>query len=641
MGKSRYLLPWPLLIAASLLAVFTLTRAGLAVYAGPSAVPFSLWPWIFLKGLGFDLPVIMTAVAPVLFYEALLPASWRAHSRHRALKLGAFWALLSLLLFIAAAEAVFWTEFSTRFNFIAVDYLLYTNEVIGNIVQSYPVGWILAAIAALAGLATWGLRRVVVHAGPDNFTKKGRVFVLALAGALPALAYALSDIDKMAGLGNAYADELSGNGVLSFAAALRRNELDYDKLYRTIPQERADAVLKRLGVERSPLSASVQADMFDKSTDPLPLKRRPRNVVIITVESLSASFLGAYGSGEGLTPNLDRLAREGLKFERAFATGSRTVRGLEALSLGIPPIPGQSVVRRPQNGHLSTLGEVLQQQGFSTLFIYGGYGYFDNMNAYFNANEYRIVDRRVFPEASVIFENIWGVADEVLFSNAIAAIDRETVKSKPFFAHIMTTSNHRPYTYPPGRIDIPSPGGRRGAVKYTDYAIGAFIKGAAARPWFKDTLFVITADHCASVAGKTKLPVEKYRIPVILYAPALLKPGAFKHVVSQIDIPPSLIELLGRKGDDYFFGRPFFETGANPERAFISNYQALGYLRRDVLTVLLPRKRVESYHVNPVTLEQTPIEPEPALVEEAVAYYQTASRAFKSGALKLPHPPGH
>jgi len=112
-------------------------------------------------------------------------------------------------------------------------------------------------------------------------------------------------------------------------------------------------------------------------------------------------------------------------------------------------------------------------------------------------------------------------------------------------------------------------------------------------------------------------------------------------VVSQIDIPPSLIELLGRKGDDYFFGRPFFETGANPERAFISNYQALGYLRRDVLTVLLPRKRVESYHVNPVTLEQTPIEPEPALVEEAVAYYQTASRAFKSGALKLPHPPGH
>ena len=623
-----------------MLAVFTVTRAGLAIYEGPSAVPLSLWPWIFLKGLWFDLPVILTAVSPVLLYEALLPGAWRAHSRHQKLKLAAFWALISLLLFVAAAEAVFWTEFSTRFNFIAVDYLLYTTEVIGNIVQSYPVGWILAGIAAVAGLATWGLRRAVVHAGPDKFTKTGRVFVLFLAAALPAVSYGLSDIDRMTGLNNTYADELSGNGVMSFAAAMRRNELDYDKMYRTIPQERADAVLKHLGVERSPLSAAVQSDMFDKASDPLPLKRRPKNIVIVTVESLSASFLGAYGSKEGLTPNLDRLARGGLKFERAFATGSRTVRGLEALSLGIPPIPGQSVVRRPRNGQLSTLGELLQLQGFSTLFIYGGYGYFDNMNAYFMANEYQIVDRRVFPKDSVIFENIWGVADEVLFDNAIAAIDRETGKDKPLFAHIMTTSYHRPYTYPPGRIDIPSPGGRRGAVKYTDYAIGAFIKAASAKPWFKDTLFVITADHCASVAGKTKLPAEKYRIPVILYAPSLLKPGSFEQVVSQIDIPPSLIELLGKKGDDYFFGRPFFKTGANPERAFISNYQALGYLRRDILTVLLPQKRVESYRINPETFAQTPVAPEPDLVEEAVAYYQTASRAFKSGAMKLPPKPG-
>ena len=638
MGKLRSnLLPWPLLIAAAMLAVFTITRAGLAVYEGTSAVPLSLWPWIFLKGLRFDLPVILAALAPVLLYEALLPGAWRLHNRQKAVKFAAFWCLMALLLFIAAAEAVFWTEFSTRFNFIAVDYLLYTNEVIGNIVQSYPVGWILAAIVSVAGLATWSLRRIVVHAGPETLTKKSRLILLGLALTLPPLGYGLSDIDAMTGLNNSYADELSGNGVMSFAAAMRRNELDYEKLYRTIPQERADAVLKHLGVYRSPLSAAVQTDMFDKATDPLPLKRRPRNVVVVTVESLSASYLGAYGSTEGLTPNLDRLARESVKFERAFATGSRTVRGLEALSLGIPPIPGQSVVRRPQNGHLSTLGEVLQKQGFATLFIYGGYGYFDNMNAYFNANEYQIVDRRVFPEESVIFENVWGVADEVLFTNAVAAIDREAGRDKPFFAHIMTTSNHRPYTYPPGRIDIPSPGGRRGAVKYTDHAIGAFIKEAKTRPWFKDTLFVITADHCASVAGKSKLPVEKYRIPLLFYAPALVRPGSSGHVVSQIDVPPSLIELLGKNGDDYFFGRAVFKPGANPERAFISNYQELGYLRRGILTVLLPRKRVESYSINPVTFAQTPVAPDPDLVEEAVAYYQTAAKAFKSGAMKLSH----
>src|SRR3989337_1521963 len=155
------------------------------------------------------------------------------------------------------------------------------------------------------------------------------------------------------------------------------------------------------------------------------------------------------------------------------------------------------------------------------------------MNAFFSANDYQIVDRTDFPEESVIFGNIWGVADEVLFNNAIRAIDREIGQNRrPVFALIMTTSNHRPYTYPDGRIDIPSPGGREGTVKYTDYAIGKFIEDARAKPWFKDTLFVIVADHCASVAGNTKLPVQNYHIPLIFYAPPMLKPGSYPPTVS-------------------------------------------------------------------------------------------------------------
>jgi phosphoglycerol transferase MdoB-like AlkP superfamily enzyme len=436
----------------------------------------------------------------------------------------------------------------------------------------------------------------------------------------------------MQGSGNAYADELSGNGMLTFAAAFRRNELDYDKFYRTIPQEAADGILKQLGVERSPLSAVLRQDMNDAASDPTPFKKPPRNVVLITVESLSAPYLGAYGSRQGLTPNLDRLAREGLKFERMFATGTRTVRALEALSLGIPPVPGQAIVRRPGNEHLSTIGELLRQQGFSTFFIYGGHGYFDNMNGYFGANNYQIRDRMSFPKSSIVFENIWGVADESLFDNALATIDKET---KPVFAHIMTTSNHRPYTYPDGRIDIPSPGGRDGAVKYTDYAIGKFINDAKSRPWFKDTLFVILADHCGSASGRTRLPVKKYHIPLILYAPALLKPGVYRQMVSLIDVVPTLIEILGKRGDDHFFGRALFEAGEHPERIFISNYQELGYLRNNILTVLSPNRKAESFRIDPQTYEAQPAAVDERLLREAIAYYQTAARTFKTGAFKM------
>lgn len=632
----------PLLMAGLLAAIFILTRFGLAVHTGIERVPLSLWPGVFAKGFWFDLVVVACFFAPICAYEALLPDRWRASRAHGALRLGWLWLTVALLLFGAAAEATFWLEFSTRFNFIAVDYLLYllyTQEVIKNVRQSYPVPWILSGIGLAAAGITLLLARAVRRMDLRPVSWRQRVALLSAAVAMPALAIPLGNVEQMEGSGNAYASELSGNGLFTLSAAMRRNELDYDKFYRVIDQNRADSILAGLGVERRPLSEALEpARMDDPATDTVPFTRRPKNLVLISVESLSASFLGAYGSNKGLTPNLDALARDGLKFERVFATGTRTVRGLEALSLGTPPVPGQAIVRRPANDHLATLGEILVPQGMSAYFFYGGYGYFDNMNAYFDANRYKVIDRTDIPDKAVVFENAWGVADETLFDHAIAVLDAEQSKGKPFFAHIMTTSNHRPFTYPQGRIDIPSPGGRDGAVKYSDYAIGKFIRDAKTRRWYEETLFVIVADHCASVAGKTRLPVENYHIPLIFHAPALLKPGTHAPVMSQIDLAPTLVEVLGKQGDDHFFGRSVFEDGPPLERAFISNYQELGYLRDGILTVLHPGKRVESYRIDPLTLASTPAAIDPALLDEATAYYQTASRAFKRGALRMPGP---
>jgi len=356
--------------------------------------------------------------------------------------------------------------------------------------------------------------------------------------------------------------------------------------------------------------------------------------VLIMVESLSAEFLGAYGSTKGLTPNLDRFAREGLKFTNAYATGTRTVRGLEAVSVGTPPVPGQSIVRRPDNDRLMTVGGLLGQQGYASSFVYGGYGYFDNMNAYFAGNDYHVVDRVDFPKSTIVFENIWGVADESLFANVIRVIDDNAARGKPSFTHVMTTSNHRPFTYPDGRIDIPSPGGRDGGVKYTDWAIGKFIDDARSKPWFDETLFVIVADHCASAAGKTKLPVGGYRIPIIFYAPKLLHPGEFTGTMSQIDLAPTILDVLRADGDDDFFGRSVFELPAIAPRAFISNYQELGYLKNGVLTVLSLNRKIAAFRVDPVTFESVAMPVDRTLADEAVAYYQTASRAFRQGALK-------
>ncbi|MFZ3087619.1 MAG: LTA synthase family protein, partial [Methylotenera sp.] len=239
-----------------------------------------------------------------------------------------------------------------------------------------------------------------------------------------------------------------------------------------------------------------------------------------------------------------------------------------------------------------------------------------------------------FDKSTIQAENVWGIDDESLFNNSIKIIDDHVKAPTPFFAHIMTTSNHRPFTFPEGKIDLPQ-GHREGSVKYTDYAIAQLIESAKSKPWFKDTLFVIVADHCSSAAGKTKLPVEKYHIPLFFYAPDLLPAGHYSRVVSQIDIAPTLLDILGVKGSQHFFGQSLFKASREkiPERAFISNYQELGYYKDNTLIVLSPKQKTVAYQVDPVTLESTPAPMNGTLLNEAIAYYQTAARAYKRGDL--------
>ena len=632
---ARKLLPFTVFLGLIALCVWLLLRLALWIDVGPTQLTSGQTIKMFSRGLWFDLSALAYLVVPWLLISMTMPKSLRTKTWFTPLKWIIAWFVTFCLLFGVVSEVIFWQEFTTRFNFIAVDYLIYTHEVVGNIRESYPVPLIVFAIALIAAGILW-LAHIFIAFSNKPWLLKQRILGLIALFGLPILSYQLASADQMAFSKNAYANELSGNGLFTLASAMRRNELDYEQFYKTIPQAKADEILRELGVERKLTSHILTKEAHEIETFEMgSFKRHPKNIVLVSVESLSASYVGVYGNTENLTPNLDKLAKDGLQFDQMFATGTRTVRGLDALTIAIPPIPGQAIVRRPNNEHLATIGEMLGAQGFNTFFIYGGYGYFDNMNAYYEGNNYKVVDRTDFNKKTVQHENIWGVDDESLFDNALLQLDSNAKTGKPFFAQIMTTSNHRPFTFPTGKIDLPQ-GNREGAVKYTDYAIGQLIAKAKTKPWFKDTLFVIVADHCSSVAGKTKLPVAKYHIPMIFYAPDMLSAGHYSLMASQIDIVPTLLDILGKKGDEHFFGQSLFEAHSkqiNP-RAFISNYQELGYYKNDILIVLSPKQKTEAYKVDPTTMESTPTKMDDNLLNEAIAYYQTANRAFKTGALK-------
>ncbi len=620
------------LFVALFLAVALLTRGLLLIKSG-AAVTFDLsLVAAFLLGAGYDLGAAVLFAAPLALFLTFFPASFFQRSWTRWLSIAGCFAALYLLFFTAVAEWVFWDEFSVRFNFIAVDYLVYTKEVINNIRESYPMPLLFAALFLATALATFGVWRAGWlqgwHGAPPETFRRRAAAGGAWLGAAILIAVAL-DASFIPSFANNYNRELAKDGPWSLFAAFRNNELDYDQFYPTLP---VDDAFRRLHVE---LAGDHSEALSAGARDTLRFVRGEGtelhpNVIQITVESLSADFLSIFNRASGLTPNLEAIARRSLVFDQFYATGTRTDRGMEALTLGLPPTPGRSLIKRPRNENLFTLGSLFRSRAYDTAFIYGGFGYFDNMNYFFGHNGYRVIDRASVAKSDVTFANAWGACDEDLYRWTMREADAAYAAGRRFHHFVMTTSNHRPFTYPEGRIDLPPKvSGRAGAVKYTDYAIGQFLREAESKPWFRNTIFVIVADHCASVAGKTALPVENYHIPLIIYSPGGQVPaGHVPHLMSQIDYAPTLLGLLNWSYASRFYGWDV-RRASGDRRALIGNYQKLGLYEAGMLSVLMPVKNSAEFTYNAATFALTPRRA--TFTEETISYYQTACFLYKNG----------
>lgn len=632
MPQLRYAQPRYLsLLLGSWLLVFFITRSVLLLsHLADADVGALDLLRLYAIGLVYDLSFLLYAALPLALYLLLCPNRlWRSLA-HRA----ALYALTSIslfaMLFTAVAEWLFWDEFGVRFNFIAVDYLVYSEEVINNILESYPIYPLLALLAVLAIGVTVALMRPLassLNAEPQP-KPKALLFFGSLALAACTVSLVIGQDFPLGMGGNVYQRELASNGPFQFFAAFRNNELDYRRFYSTLPDERAGQLLRE---EISEANARFIGE------DPLDIRRvidnpgqeQRRNVILVTIESLSAKYLGSFGDPRDLTPNLDELRSNSLFFNNFYATGTRTDRGLEAITLSIPPTPGRSIVKRigRESGYAS-LGQQFQAKGYDSAFLYGGRGYFDNMNAFFGGNGYRIVDQSSVAEEDMQFQNAWGMADEDLYTQALKVADQDYAANKPFFLQLMTTSNHRPYTYPDGRIDIPSGEGREGAVKYTDYAIGQFLAQARQKPWFDNSVIIFVADHTAGSAGKEDLPVANYHIPLFILAPGLLTPREVSTLASQIDLAPTLLGLLNMDYVSTFYGRNILADETRPGRALLGNYQHLGLFDGQDLAILSPRQGMRRHSDALGLSREQEADKQDQLLSRDIAYYQGASHAF-------------
>ncbi|WP_281233869.1 LTA synthase family protein [Flavobacterium gelatinilyticum] len=599
-------------------------------------------------GLFFDIGTLSFLLIPAFLYYSLMPDRWIGSIADKIIIYFFTFLGIFILVFTFFAELTFWDEFKTRFNFIAVDYLIYTHEVVANIEESYPLPLLIGGVLVLTFffLFVFYKREAFANAFNSKARLKTRITALAVAASI-AVSFGFKVYNYQAEWSpNRYNSEISKSGIYSFFAAFRNNQMKFTDFYTSIDNDKAFGIIKSKLTDSQTVYTGPGYSIHRKITDSIGSAER-KNVVFILVESLSASFLKEFGNKENITPFLDSLAQKSIFFENLYATGTRTVRGMEAVTLSIPPTPGQSIVKRPENQNLYTISNVFNEKNYHCNFFYGGDGYFDNMNAYFGGNGFTIYDRgrgsvlsdkiktvrHNIEDSEITFENAWGTCDGDIFDKMLKTADQHHKDNKPFFNFVMTTSNHRPYTYPSGKIDIPSGTGREGAVKYTDFALSELFRKAALKPWFKNTVFVIIADHCASSAGKDEIDVANYHIPAfIVNLPESYNQKIAKQC-SQIDLWPTLFSIFNWNYESDFFGKNVLDPNFE-QRAFMGTYRKLVLMKNEKVMILSDQKKQAFYSWDKKDNSLKPLPMDNEFLEETISWYQTADYLFTNKLLK-------
>jgi phosphoglycerol transferase MdoB-like AlkP superfamily enzyme len=596
-------------------------------------------------GLLFDLQAALALALPWVLYLWWLPERWFQSRAQRFLIPATFLTVILATLFIAVAESFFFEEFNGRFNFVAVDYLLFPTEVVGNIWESYHTGlWlgviVLAAVAILAALRS-SLRRAWLDAMPfGQRTRWALVYVTVLAGSTLVISPSLAHVSADRAL-----NEVAASGYRTFWDALVGRDAPYAGWYAR--REEASVGQRLAALAAEPTSRPLAVPAVDGADSPPrwtyrrvtpPGPERALNVVVVLEESFGSEFVGAlHPEIDSCTPSYDELSKEGTLLTRAYSTGNRTIRALEATTASLPPLPGVSIVRRELSKNLFTLPSLLADRGYQTLFLYGGRALFDGMGSYLQANGVeRVVDQDDFPSDS--FKTAWGVADEVIFDRALTEFDAMQATGQPFYSLILTVSNHRPYTFPAGRIESDPKFRRRGnAVRYADYALGRFMRQAREHAFFDHTLFVLMGDHGARVYGAQEIPLASYEVPILFYAPGIVPAGArLETLASNMDVPPTVLGILGTAYDSKFFGQDLFTVAASAGRALMTHNSNIALMRGTSVAVLGLHESTRVFHYDASAQQLRPVrvtdQADRELIEDAIAYYDGADRMYRRGA---------
>ncbi|OHE83342.1 MAG: sulfatase [Lysobacterales bacterium RIFOXYD1_FULL_69_11] len=625
------------------LLLLSTARLGLSLWQFDAVTEAHGWSVVLLQGLRVDVATLCLMFGLPAVVLLLLPA-WRPVHAIASLWLA---SCLALLLLLELATPGFMGEYGLRPNRLFIEYLAYPREVLSTLWNGRPWQLVLAPIVAAAALGSGWTRAWRLFARPQPAAPWIQravcavlVLLLSALGARSTLGHRPLNPAMVAFSANPLVNQLPLNSFYALANATRqwlKQEDSAMDLYGPLPEK--DVVAAVRATSGLPDIAFTNPDIPTLAARVPTYSGKPRNLVIVLEESLGAQFIGHLG-GLPLSPNLDRLSERAWTFTQMYATGTRSVRGIEAVVAGFAPTPAQAVVKQPkaQQGFY-TLAQTLKARGYDTTFYYGGQSHFDNMRGFFFGNGFdRMIDQKDY--AAPQFTGSWGVSDEDLFDRADEEFDRLHAAGTPFFSLVFSSSNHDPFEFPDGRIGLyeQPKQTRNNAAKYADHAVGQFFKQAMASDYWSDTVFLVVADHDSRVFGEDLVPVDNFHVPALILG-AGIAPRRDERIASQIDLGPTLLSLIGIGDATPMTGRDLSDTTLRePGRALMQYDGNYAWMQGEDVVVLQPQKNPQQYRydLNSKRLRSAPLDPTLARTAHAQALW--GSLAYDRRWYRTPEP---
>lgn len=596
---------------------------------------------IFPIGLRMDLIALCYLLFLPLALIALVPDSFL--KKIQGFLTVYFILFLTLILFLELSTLDFINEYDVRPNKLFVDYLIYPKEVVGTLLKSY-LSSIFVTVIVLTGFV-YGLiryRKPLFGIRETNYKTKLVVFPLiaffVFFGARSSLTskrpinasnaiFSTDHLTNSLGLNSFY--------TVTFALYSMKNEINPEKMYGKMDYAEAISRVKKY--------MNVKPVDFTDNSIPLlhiqkadSIKKRPYNVVIILEESLGAEYVGSLG-GLPLTPEFDKLTKEGTLFTNLFSTGTRSVRGIEAVVTGFLPSPSESVVKlNNSQTNFYTIASLLKQKGYDTSFIYGGMSNFDNMGSFFSGNGFdKIIDEDDFDFKKSAFHGTWGWSDEDVMAKANNYF--KSLGDKPFVSLIFSSSNHEPFEFPDGRIKLydKQKNTVNNAMKYADYSIGKFFESAKKEAYYKNTIFLVIADHNTRTYGDHLVPINKFHIPALIIGPNVLKGQKYTKLCSQIDMQPTLLNKIGMDVKTPMAGRNLFNLPDSVEGLAIMQFNDINaFWVGNEVVIMQPNKEPLQFHVEKDTVF-TPELLNSDLAKDALAHVLSAYYLYNEKKYRL------